>query len=92
VSVLTRITESYTTEQFLINNPQHILCTYLTSLRNEFDVIVENYERTSERFSLEESLYDRAVCTAERNGLVGRPRIQVTEEQLTTLLFKFRYR
>ena len=65
---------------------------YLTSLRNEFDVIVENYERTSERFSLEESLYDRAVCTAERNGLVGRPRIQVREEQLTTLLFKFRYR
>ena len=58
----------------------------LNSLRNEFDVIVENYERTSERFSLEES-YDRAVCTAERNGLVGRPRIQVTEEQLTTLLF-----
>jgi hypothetical protein len=38
---------------------------------------VENYERTSERFSLEES-YDRAVCMAERNGLVGRPRIQVT--------------
>ena len=65
--------------------------TSLNSLRNEFDVIVENYEWTSERFSLEES-YDRAVCTAERNGLVGRPRIQVTEEQLTTLLFKFRYR
>ena len=91
LSVLTtRITESYTTEQFLIIN-LHILCTYLNSLRNEFNVIVENYERTSERFSLEES-YDRAVCTAERNGLVGRPRIQVTEEQLTTLLFKFRYR
>ncbi|CAB3999653.1 Hypothetical predicted protein, partial [Paramuricea clavata] len=32
----------------------------LEDLRNEFDVIVENYERTSERFSLEES-YDRAV-------------------------------
>ena len=84
LSVLTtRITESYPTEQFLITN-LHMLCTYLNSLRNEFDVIVENYERTSERFSLEES-YDRAVCTAERNGLVGRPRIQVTEEQLTTL-------
>ena len=85
LSVLTtRITE------FLINN-LHILCTlYLNSLRNEFDVIVENYQRTSERFSLEES-YDRA---AERNAgsLIGRPRIQVTEEQLTTLLFKFRYR
>ena len=66
LSVLTtRITESYTTEQFLINN-LHTLCTYLNSLRNEFDVIiVENYERTSERFSLEEP-YDRAVCTAER--------------------------
>ena len=37
---------------------------YLYSLRNEFDVIVENYERTSERFSLEES-YDRAVCVRE---------------------------
>jgi hypothetical protein len=91
LSVLTiRITESYTTEQFLIINL--LLCTYLNSLRNEFDVIVENYERTSERFSLIEESYDRANRTAERNGLVGRPRIQVTEEQLTTLLFKFRYR
>ena len=37
LSVLTtRITESYTTEQFLINN-LHILCTYLNSLRNEFE-------------------------------------------------------
>ena len=33
----------------------YTMYTYLTSLRNEFDVIVENYERTSERFSLEES-------------------------------------
>ena len=57
LSVLTtRITESYTTEQFLINN-LHILCTYLNSLRNEFDVIVENYERTSECFSLDDT-YD----------------------------------
>jgi hypothetical protein len=86
LSILTsRIAESYTTQQFLINN-LHILCTYLNSLWNEFDVIVENYERTSERFSLEKS-YDRA------NGLYGgkkrarwyRPRKQVIEEQLTTI-------
>ena len=39
----------------------------LNSLQNELDVayfIVENYERTSERFSLQES-YDRAVCICE---------------------------
>jgi hypothetical protein len=72
LSVLTtRITESYPTEQFLINN-LHILCTYLNSLRNEFDVIVENYERTSERFSLEESTIVRFVQRKETGSLVGQ--------------------
>jgi hypothetical protein len=35
--------ESYLTERFLINN-LYALCTYLSSSRNEFDVIVEYYE------------------------------------------------
>ena len=84
LSILTaRISESYPAEQSLINNLR-ILCNHLNSLRSEFLVIVESYERSLERLSLEES-YDRAICTAERNGLVGRPRIHITEDQLTTL-------
>ena len=43
-------------------------------MRNEFDVIVVNYERSAERFSPEES-YDRAVCICKWSG-----RLRLTEE------------
>ena len=52
--------ESYPTERFLINN-LYALCTYLSSSRNEFDVIVEYYEPGYERTSDFRALFTRGV-------------------------------
>ena len=81
VTLILRIEEAFPNEVgviFYLNE----LVFIMNELSRDFDRIVEDSERFT--FTASSSLNDRLSAVA-RNGLVGRPRLQILQEQLQTL-------
>ncbi len=82
LNVLTvRIEESYAQETCLIGNLRQLL-DILSELRSHFERIAEESERDLHSFEESASL---PIVSVTRNGEVGRPRLQLAQEQLETL-------
>ena len=81
VTLALRIEEAFPNEVEVISDLNELVFI-MNELSRDFDRIVEDSERST--FSAPASLDDRLSAVA-RNGLVGRPRLQMLQEQLQTL-------
>ncbi|XP_073229075.1 uncharacterized protein [Porites lutea] len=81
VTLALRIEEAFPNEVEVISDLNELVFI-MNELSRDFDRIVEDSERST--FSAPASLDDRLSAVA-RNGLVGRPRLQILLEQLQTL-------
>lgn len=76
-----RIEETFPNEVGVISDPNELVFI-MNELSRDFDRIVEDSERSM--FTAPSSQNDR-LSAVTRNGLVGRPRLQILQEQLQTL-------
>lgn len=81
VTLMLRIEEAFPDEVGVISDLNELVLI-MNELSRDFDRIVEDSERST--FTAPLSLNDRLSAVA-RNGLVGRPRLQILQEQLQTL-------
>ena len=81
VTLALRIEEAFPNEVEVISDLNELVFI-MNELSRDFDRIVEDSERST--FSAPASLDDRLSAVA-RNSLVGRPRLQILQEQLQTL-------
>ena len=81
VTLILRIEEAFPNEVGVISDLNELVFI-MNELSRDFDRIVEDSERFT--FTASSSLNDRLSAVA-RNGLVGRPRLQILQEQLQTL-------
>lgn len=81
VTLMLRIEEAFPDEVGVISDLNELVLI-MNELSRDFDGIVEDSERST--FTAPLSLNDRLSAVA-RNGLVGRPRLQMLREQLQTL-------
>ena len=80
VTLTLRIEEAFPNKFEVISHLNELV--FIVNDVSDFDRIVEDSERST--FTAPSSLNDR-LSTVERNGLVGRPRLQIVQEQLQTL-------
>ena len=76
-----RIEEAFSNEVEVISDLNELVFL-MNELSRDFDRIFEDSERST--FTAPSSLNDR-LPTVARNGLVGRPRLQILQQQLQTL-------
>ena len=81
VTLALRIEEAFPNEVEVISDLNELVFI-MNELSRDFDRIVEDSERST--FSAPASL-DDCLSAVARNGLVGRPRLQILQEQLQTL-------
>lgn len=81
VTLMLRIEEAFPDGVGVISDLNELVLI-MNELSRDFDGIVEDSERST--FTAPLSLNDRLSAVA-RNGLVGRPRLQILQEQLQTL-------
>ena len=79
--LILRIEEAFPNEVGMISDLNELVFI-MNKLSRDFDRIVEDSERST--FTASSALNDRLSAVA-RNGLVGRPRLQILQEQLQTL-------
>ena len=80
--VLSRIEEAFPNEVGVISDLNELVFI-MNELSRDFDRIVEDSERSM--FTAPSSQNDRLSAVA-RNGLVGRPRLHILQEQLLLLI------
>ena len=76
-----RIEEAFPNEVEVISDLNELVFL-MNELSRDFDRIFEDSERST--FTAPSSLNDR-LSTVARNGLVGKPRLQILQQQLQTL-------
>lgn len=81
VTLALRIEEAFPNEVEVISDLNELVFI-MNELSRDFDRIVEDSEHST--FSAPASL-DDCLSAVARNGLVGRPRLQILQEQLQTL-------
>ena len=81
VTLTLRIEEAFPNEVDVISDLNELVFI-MNEISKDFDRIVEDSERST--FTVPSSLNDRLSAVA-RDGLVGRPRLQILQEQLQTL-------
>ena len=81
VTLTLRIEEAFPNEVEVISDLNELVFL-MNELSRDFDRIFEDSERST--FTAPSSLNDR-LSTVARNGLVGKPRLQILQQQLQTL-------
>ena len=81
LSLTLRIEEAFPNEVEVISDLNELVFL-MNELSRDFDRIFEDSERST--FTAPSSLNDR-LSTLAKNGLVGKPRLQILQQQLQTL-------
>ena len=82
VTLTLRIEEAFPNEVEVISDLNELVFL-MNELSRDFDRIFEDSERSS--FTAPSSLNDESFDCGIRNGLVGRPRLQILQQELQTL-------